>query len=267
MPALLLLIPALVLTQPTQPQPAPLAGPRLAATQRPATLVQYDLAGRLRRPEIAPEEAALALLDLDAQAKAAADAIIEGRAAALDRFVSENLLLLGQLDTAGKAGGKLDQFTLFMQLYEKLRPTLEQGPLDARIAAALPAPAAARFRALVNTYYTAAAQEIQEADAANGKKTPLRLAMLGERLRLVGEEIKRSYERQAAAGTLIADYLLADLDLTEAQRNTISRLKLDFLERTSFHPTEKQQQGFVAGAVAYLSEAQRARVIRKISGR
>src|SRR5438093_102916 len=97
---------ALVLGQPGTP--TPLAGPAVAPAEPRATLVSFDLNGRVRRLESSPEAAALALLKLPEGARAKAEAVIAERAAAIDRFVGENLLLLSQLDTATKAGGKID---------------------------------------------------------------------------------------------------------------------------------------------------------------
>jgi hypothetical protein len=250
--------------QPGTPDP-PLAGPAVAPRHDRPTLVERDFSNRLRRPQSTPEEAALSLFTLDAVTKARIDAILAARAAAMDRFVSGNLLLLGELDTAGKAGDTLDQLATLAELVRRLRPVLDNGPLEARIAAALPPDAAPRFRALLAEYWRAVIKEGVAESRTRGKNDPRWAVHLGERLRHLGEEIARSYERQAAAGTIGLDYLLSDLDLSDEQRATMLSLKIDFLERTDFKPTEKQQQLFIAGALGYLNHEQRAKVLAKIA--
>jgi len=250
---------------PATDQPAALAGPALPERVQRVTLVERDFNNRLRRPQTSPSEAALGLLSLDASVKARVDAIIGARAAAMDRFVSGNLLLLGQLDSAGKAGDKVDQLVTIVELVDRLRPVLDDGALDAQIAAALPPEPAARFHRLVAEYWRAVIAEGVAESRRIGKNDPRWAVYLGERIKHLGEEIGRSYQRQVSAGTLILDYLLSDLGLSDSQRATMLRLKVDFLQRTNFRPTEKQQQLFVAGAIGYLNESQRATVLKRIA--
>src|SRR5690349_15242807 len=104
-----------------QPQPArapdrpPLAGPTVAPAVERNTLVSYDLNGRLRPLDVSPDLAAIELLNLSPELRAHVDAVIAARAEAMDQFVTSNLMLLSQLDTASKAGDKLDQAALLME--------------------------------------------------------------------------------------------------------------------------------------------------------
>ena len=69
------------------------------------------------------------------------------------------------------------------------------------------------------------------------------------------------------SGTLIVDYFLADLELSDEQRATIKGLKVDMLQRSGFRPSEKDQQMLAVGALAYLNEKQRETVIKRITGK
>jgi hypothetical protein len=258
------LLMSLALAQPAQESLAPLGGPAVAIRSEAPTLVRFDFGGRLRRPEISPQEAALGLLGLERDVLERAEGVLAARAAAVDRFVVSNLLLLGELDTAGQAGNKLDQAVTIARLVDAIRPLLEAGTLDEQIAVVLPPGDAARFCGLMKEYWDAVTREALAENRAAGKRDPRLLVLFGERVRHVGEEIARSYERQSAGGTLFVDYLLADLELSAAQREVMMGLKLDFVERAGMRPTEKQQQVFVVGALAYLTAEQRARVIKKI---
>jgi hypothetical protein len=258
-----ILLAAATLAQPV----SPLAGPPVARDPGHRSLVKYDFNSRLRRPETSPEHAAVLLLDLPAAERAKADEILARRAALIDGFVAGNLFLLQELDTAGKAGGKLDQFVLLLRTLEKIRPVLEAGPLRDQVASVLPAPEAAKFRAMVNEYWSAAIREGLRDSRAAGKKEARWLIDLGERFKHLAEEIGRSYERQAASGTLFIDSFMADLNLTPEQARTINGLKFDMLERTGMHPGEKDQQQLVVGALAYLNVEQRTKVLKRISGK
>src|SRR5712675_1183736 len=101
-----ILIAAATLAQPV----SALSGPAVAPAPDHRSLVQYDFNSRLRRPETSPEHAAVLLLKLPATEQAKADEVFTRRAAMIDAFVAKNLFLLQELDTAGKAGNKFDQF-------------------------------------------------------------------------------------------------------------------------------------------------------------
>ncbi len=243
---------------------SPLGGPAVAARVEGPSLVSYDMNGRLRDLENSPEHEAVRLLKLGPEASAAAEAVFAARAARIDAFVSDNLLMFGQLDTAGKAGAKLDATVLLTRLLERGWPLITDGAQRERVAAALPAPDAARFRALVAEYRRAWWKQAYEDARKKGDHPPIWAVAIAERAFELGTEIGRSYERQASAGTLFADYLLAGVTLTDEQRATFRELKMDMLRRTNFKPTEKDQGFLVLGMVAYLPASEREKVAKKI---
>ncbi len=248
-------------------EPATLRGPVVAAHVDRVTLVSYDFNSRVRRPETSPEHAAVMLLKLAEEEQKKVDAVFAHRAEMLDRFVSENLMMLGELDTAHKAGDKLGELALLMDAFRKLNPMLSEGQLRDQVAAALPRAQGEEFRRIIGEYWKAIVDEGVRDSRAAGKKEARWQIDLWQRFEHLGKEIERSYERQAASGTLIVDYFLADLDLTAEQRATIQGLKVDMLQRTSFRPSEKDQQLLAVGALAYLNESQRAIVIKRITGK
>jgi hypothetical protein len=263
---MLYLVLAAILVQPVSPS-APLAGPAATPRAERPTLVRRDFNQRLRRPETTPERAAINLLTLSPESLAAAESVLDRRAAAIDRFVTENLFLLQELDTASRAGDKLDFAIVLLRAVDALRPVLAQGTLRDQVAAALPPADSARFTAIFDEYWSAAVDETHRHSREAGKREARWAADLGERFKHLGEEITRSFERQLASGTVFVDYFLHGLDLTDDQRGVINGLKLDMLERTDFKPTEKDQQQLAVGALAYLSAAQRAIVIKRITGK
>jgi hypothetical protein len=265
---LLPLLPVLVaMAQPPAPAAPPFGGPVIAPRVERPTLVSYDMSGRLRDLENSPEQEALRLLDLDAASRAAAEQVLTSRAARIDAFVTDNLLMFGQLDSAGKAGAKLDATMLLAKIMERGWPLIIEGPQRGRIAQALPPVAATKFRALIAEYRRAWWKQAYADARAKGDHPPAIAVAIAERAMELGKELGRSYERQAGMGTLIADYLLAGVALTPEQQQTVRDLKLDMLRRTNFKPSEKDQQILVLGIVANLPEAEREKVIRKIVNR
>src|SRR5688572_10940123 len=84
----------------SKPAEAVLSGPKVEAKAQARTLVERDETGHVKRLDIPPAEAALKLLELDDATKEKAQAILDKRAAILDKIVKENLLLLVELSNA-----------------------------------------------------------------------------------------------------------------------------------------------------------------------
>jgi hypothetical protein len=250
-----------------QAQPDPLRGPALTERAPRASLVSYDMQSRLRDLETSPERAAIGLMNLSAEETARVEQIFADRAAVIDAFVAENILLLSQLDTAGKAQDKLGVAMLLAEGLEKLWPELKRPPLRERIVGALPTEDAARFRALIAEYRRAWRAQARADAGKKGDHPPAWALALAETATSLGQEIQRSAESQTAAGTIGADYLLAGIQLTSDQRQMVAEMKLEMLGRTGMKPDEKDQQQLVLAIIAHLPEPDREKVIRKIVNR
>lgn len=236
----------------------PLGGPIVRPA--PVSIIETDFLGRLRRPETSPERAALDALALSPADRERLDALLAPREALLDRFVADNLLLLGQFDTAVKGGSHRHALALAFTLLRALAPVIEPGPLRSQIARALDPDSRRRFLSLLRDYDAAL---VRDARAA-GNPAPRTLILLGERLRELGEDIARSFQRQQNAGTIFADALLSGIDLSPEQARAFHDLKLDLLERTAGRASETDQRNLVLAILARLSESQRARVLPRI---
>src|SRR5689334_3113710 len=112
---------ALALAAPALAQePDPLRGPALKDQPAKATLIERDFAGKLKRPDIPVEEAALPLLNLDAESRARVDAALAARAQVLDQIVVDNLELVVRLHNARQSGDRLDQLNTLAEFMKKL---------------------------------------------------------------------------------------------------------------------------------------------------
>jgi hypothetical protein len=243
-------------------QDAPLAGPNVSEAARATSLVQRDYEGRVRRLEVPPEEAALALLALDDASREATQRVLAERAAILDRLVLDNLPLLIRLRSAGAAGDRRAQAAIAAELFVKAEPLRARGSLRDQLAAALPEAQRPRFHALVDEYWDAVVAERRALGDRQG-----RLGILaGERLRVLGEEVARSFARQLdRRGEEEFERLLASLELRPDQEARVRRTAEEFIVGSKFRPSPGQQAMFVARVMSMLDERQRERLARHLA--
>ncbi len=244
--------------------PNALKGPTV---NRPrVSLIERDLHGFLKRLDMPPAEAALALLNLDASSRAKAEAIITARARELDAIVSRHYNLLIDLFSAGQAGDTADSIRLVVVLASKLAPLRDRGPLEAELAAALPDGPAARLIALVKEYRDAVAAEgaidngVVRASASRWE------ALSSESLRLWGEQIRRSFERQSADGAIFFDAILRAMKLRPDQEARARERLARFAEETKLAPTPEQERALVIDLAAWLDKSQLLRLTKLVKG-
>jgi len=261
-----LLLAVLVLSAPISAQieePAPLSGPKIAAAAARATLVERDFEGRLRELEVSPEESAIALLNLDAQAQRRVDAVLAERAAVIDRIVSGNLELLVRLSSAMQAE-PAERVQLVMEASEALKPLRHRGPLLQEIGGVLPEDKAAELNRLVVEYRAALRDDILAESKSRGEN--LRPAQVAARMRLagVGQEIRRSYDRLIAAGTERLERTISRLNLTPEQDGKVRNLVFDFFQQTMGKATESQKRELFVRLLTQLDAKQRRELMRMV---
>ncbi len=257
---LAVLSPAWGQTEPTKEDPAVLGGPPVAPSADAPRLAERDYAGRVKPLEIPPEEAAIGLLNLDAEAKERVDAILIARAAIIDRVVIENIESLLELQSARAANDRETVQRVLAELVAKLGPLRERGRLVDEIAAALPEDKAAEFRSLVADYWKAVLGE------EGGGRATARVRTR-ETLQAFGREIKRSYDRQVTARVAEFDSLLAKLGLAPEQESKIRSLVTDFGQQTKLNPSPAQQRELVEKIMIVLEPAQRREFLKAALGR
>lgn len=251
---------------PPSPPPADLRGPSVAEPK--PTLVDRDALGLIHRLDMPPAEAALALLGLDPDARARADAVLADRARVLDGIIQRNYDLLLELFSAGQAGDTPDAVRLAVVLAGRLAPLRARGTLDDELARVIPEPARARLRALVAEYRDAVAAE---GAIDNGRVKPgaSRLeALASESLRLWGEQIRRSFERQAADGSLFFEQVIRALALRPDQEARVRERLAKFAEEVDLNAASPDQtRRLVIDVAAWLDKDQLARLARLMQGR
>ncbi|MEX2219008.1 MAG: hypothetical protein WD749_09635 [Phycisphaerales bacterium] len=231
------------------------------------TLVQRDFNGRLTKPQLPPEEAALALLTLDPEARARADGVLASRAAILDRIVRENVELIIQLYNAGQAGDRPEQLRLLGQFAAKLEPLQARGSLETELAAAIPADQTPLFRSILEEYRTALTEDLALQARSTGQRPPRpRAAAARLALATLGLEIKRSYERQIGGKAAEFERLLARLSLSPELEARIRTQVTDWAQKTKGNPTEADKRALFVSLLSQLNAEQRRTLIREALG-
>lgn len=261
--ALVMAVPALAQEEGTSD---PLAGPSVSESTQ-ATLVERDFTGRIKRTEVPPEEAALALLTLTTEEKAATARILAERAAILDKVVLGNIDLLLQLVSASAAGERAEQAELGARLGAQLQPLRDRGPLADELAGALAEDKGRRLKTLVREYWAAVVQE-GTADARKAGEDVRPAQIIAREMRAsVGQEIRRSYERQVTARVAELDKQLAAMGLSPEQEGKIRALITEYGQRTLLKPTEADRRRLFAAIMAELSPEQRRAFVKQVLGR
>lgn len=213
-----------------------LRGPRVSEGSRRATLISRDFDGKIKRLDIPPEEAALELIAIPAEYRKEIDRVLAERAAILDKIVAENLLKLVEASNASKSGDKDEARRIYLELVEQAAPLRERGKLSDEIKDILPTDLAQQYERIRKEYWEAVLQEdiavsqggmdnprTGEAGSARAAqpKTLLAAALRKEVGLAIGAEIKRSYERQAAARADDLRKFVDALQLTPEQEGKI----------------------------------------------
>ncbi len=260
------------------PPPAEvLSGPSVddAETAVPASLVRRDFAGALEPLDAPPAEVALALLDLSAEERARTAALLDERAAAMERVVRANLRNTQLLEAATatpaaapphRAAAGRDRIASVQQgVMRSIRDELGDEPLVEQLAAVLAPGHADELRRLVRDYTTAAVAERAAAlaEAGEGRSDLGRRIRAGaeHRIDLFRRDVERTLQRIIEGGTRDVDRIVEHLKLTPEQANEVRTILQRFGERTMLDPTERDGVNLYLELRAVLTMEQRAKLL------
>ncbi|MFZ4576150.1 MAG: hypothetical protein ACOYN0_17330, partial [Phycisphaerales bacterium] len=229
-------------------------------------LVSRDFDGRVRVLDGTVPEEALALLTLSAREREATGALLGRRAKLLEDFVSENVFLLGKIDTAEKAGNKADVAWFILEAVAKLKPVTKEGTLEQQLAKALDKPNADRLLSLVREYDRAAIKDRCSRVNKDGKLPSKFEAAAGLRVESFGREIERAYKRLESSGELGFRLIFQGVKLTDAQQDKVRELMELHQRTTKGNATEKENATLFMAILPHLSKEQAARAIANIKG-
>jgi hypothetical protein len=244
---------------------SPLAGPRVGAKVTRITLVEFGIDGKVRRPDATPEEAAIGLLNLPPDAAERVTKVVGERARIIERFVTENIDLLtiaGQVFATGKPN---EQIMLGVSALEKLMPLWDRGPIRDEIATALPAESRAKFEAILDEYWNAVLDEHRK--AKKWGEYSWFGAMAEERLKIVGREIEKAFQRTEQSGGLVYAYVAKDLNLSPQQSRRVRALISEFVEKGGDGAPKEVKDRIFGSVFAMLTPEQAKTLMERFQGK
>jgi hypothetical protein len=242
-----------------------LAGPKVVE-QQGGSLVRRDFDGRVRILETSAPEEALDLLQLSAPEREAVAALLAKRAKLLEDFVADNVFLLGQIDTADKAGAKGEAAWLLFGMMGKLRPVTGDGLLEDQIARVLEPASRERFLSFVREYNLAAIKDRCSVPNKEGKIPSRFEAAAGIRGESLAREIERAYKRLESSGEFAFRLIFTGVQLTDTQKTKIREL-LEMHQRTTKGNASEKENGMLFLAILpHLTQEQAAKVIANVKG-
>lgn len=256
--AMFVLITATLMADPPPAQmPTTLAGPKV--DRHPdgrRTLVQREFDGRLKRLEVEPVGAAVAIMVLSDSDRAAAERVLLARKTAFDALIRDNIPLLMRADGAFKGHDGGEGQLALQQLFEKARPIIDRGPLIDQVADAISPAAAAELRRIHAEYMAAAVQ-----DRVDRGEKPGRFGLrLAEGFAQFQREVEDSARRVFEGGDKEFKQLVAKLDLTPEQESRIQGMFMDLYANSMGKPPKGEQAKVLLKSLGLLTPEQKVKL-------
>lgn len=291
--AMALLLAAAGASQGAEPEPppaatpaadqAPLSGPKVAPSEAAspaasATLVKRHFDGTLEPLDQRPEAAAIDLLGLTTQERAAADTLLTERAAKVSTLATEHATLLMSLKGSRESGGLPEDLRQKMREFREAASGLLHPPLAEQLSATLPHATRAEFRRLVNEYTNA--MSVDEAarrggmQAMDGKRPAGRrperagAASMMMEMNLLLRETGRGLAAKVTERRERMDELLKAVDATDEQAEKIRRLAGESAsEANGYKQTPAQRAELTKRIMDVLTPEQRRQWMEGMRGR
>lgn len=242
----------------------PLSGPAVKKVQQKPSLVERDVEGKIVRLQMQPAEAALKLMKFDEATQKKVDEIVLRQTAALDGVVRDNLEAIAKIAGLNQAGNKAEALAAFKELFDKSDVLRRRGGLINQLTGVMSDEQAAELRELVGDYYKARLAEEQEIAKAKGEKYSGVKFTLTEQLQILGQEIKRSYERVFGQQAKEFEELLKTLNLTPEQDAKIHQIVGDSFQKSYGKQSEAEKARVFLRVWEELDTEQRKIVWEKI---
>lgn len=237
-----------------------LAGPRVGGARAGDTLVKRDFNGHVLPLDTSPQEAALALLDMSRDERAAAQRVLNERARAVDEAIGSNIPLLLKIQSLAGAPAS-ERTRLLREVTAATRPLRERGTVMDELARVLSPVHAAEVRRLSGEYEEAIiAQRIAQAGEMGTRMTRTQ-AVATERLHAAGQEIKRSYDRVAGSRAARLEEVIATLKLNADQEDRVREVIRRQGEQSLSNPSPAGRREAFAAVLEILDARQRRDLI------
>lgn len=206
------------------PARSPLAGPKVPSREGKTSLVERGADGKVKRLEEWPALAALRKLKLDDATRKAVQKLETEQAAAMDKFLSENLLEIAAVANAFQSGDTQEGLAGIKKLQADHPALDDRTRLSQKLGKILTKEQDAEMRAMIQEYWNALVQEESESAKTRGEKASAGKIAGAESLRLLGSDIKASYERVIGQQVKDFDDFIKKLGLNPEQEGKVRRV-------------------------------------------
>lgn len=183
---------------PTQPTAQPAPSPQAAAAAAGLTIVKMDDTGKIIRYPEGPEEAALKIMTLTPEERAAANAVVAHRHAEVDAYVRARQPLVMRIHGIKEEGLTQDRVNAFREFGREFRDFRLRDEYRTNIANALSPANGPIFQGLTAGYRRTWINVSQERAKAEGKQDALAHHISLESFTTACEEVRQSVDRQIA---------------------------------------------------------------------
>lgn len=230
--------------------PSPLSGPSVP-DETASPRVQRDFEGNMKPLEVRPEIAALDELTLSEAERLGVDGVLAKRTATMERLIRENIDLLLRAQAVREGNDPEARRALLEDFGKAFKELTADGPLSEQIAAAMSEENAEKFNAINKEYW----RELIGPEPGDGDRGRGRIARVA--VKLLGQEVKQTYERMIGDGKEQLERVIAELQLTPEQEAKIRAIVTEFGQKTKLNPTGMQRVGLFAQVAKELTPEQR----------
>ncbi|CAN5724730.1 hypothetical protein BH11PLA1_BH11PLA1_21800 [soil metagenome] len=241
----------------------PLAGPSVKPVKSAATLIERDAEGRVIRLEVNPAEAAAAAATLSPESRTKVNDVIVQQAATIDTIVRDHLGDVVRLAQVFQSGTQAEKIAAFGELNKLNAPVRQRGALVDQFAKVITKEEGEQVRVLVRDYYAALVKDEEAHNPKNGRAASN--LMIAEQIKVLGNEIKRSYERVIGQQTKDFDDLLKSLNLSPEQDAKVRGLVTDLVQKRGAKASGGDKVKVVMKIAALLDEEQKKILYAKIA--
>lgn len=258
--------PATTPAQPAADQPGDaLGGPTIKTPAVALTLVERDADGRVKKLDTNPAEAAVKKLPLSKETRAKVDDVLIAHALAMDNLVTENLELIVKIGTAKDSGNKAEMTKYMQEIWAVSEPMRKRGQLITQLGAVLSKDEADTMRKMVNQYFAERVKEEEARAKETGDKSNMMKFGINEQIHVLGNDIKRAYERVIGQKNKDFEDLVKSLNLTPEQDGKVRAVFLDLAQKNFGKATSGQKAGAILKVVSFLDEDQRKTLYAKLA--
>lgn len=246
-----------------QPKETPAGQP----ADRPSagvSLVEYDAAGKLKRPEVPAEQRAAEIMDLTPEERERVAKIVAEREQVLDEILLKNFNLLTRMHEATQAGNAAEARRISGMYLIKLERLTDRGRFEDEVRPQLRLDHQEEYTRLLVEYRRAILQEIIAAARAEGSDAEPQGLADREMRRGMAREIQRSYDRTIVDRVEGLAQHVAGLGLTPERESAVGAVLADFAREHADGGTSAQKRDLLMRVLKELEYEQRVALIKAI---